>query len=400
MDVNDSANWSISTRRPHTTPDGPTADGVTTPTYCPTQHACVGALAAQTPTHSASHEDAHGDSTTRGGHSTDSAGQLPLGADAAHSRQLRVGYDSPAPYHLKVGIHRMDDLGPSADSPPPGRAADVIESMYSAPEPMVASPADQQHTYQRWPHPASNMDPAAGALYAAALTAVAAGAHPPRIDHTTSLHTAAWEAEATGHPDDAMVLHGIKHCFATQYSGPPMMSPPATYNHQSAVNFAEHIDAYVERELAEGALSGPYQLPPFNPWFISSPIMSREKSGGEGRRVIVDLSFPDGGINQFIAPHVFDGRDAVHNLPTIQSAIATLASTPPGDIQLAYRQFPVTPLDWPLLGIHWRGCWSFDCRIPFGCRMSSYVMQTIAEFIVRALAKRAIKAHIVPLEVY
>ena len=114
----------------------------------------------------------------------------------------------------------------------------------------------------------------------------------------------------------------------------------------------------------------------------------------------MDFSYPNGGINQHIAPHTFDGRDAVHNLPTITAAVGTIATTPPGDIHMsvidlsrAYRQFPVIPMDWPLLGIYWKGAWFFDLRLPFGCRMSSYVMQSVADFLVRALGKRNIAAH-------
>ena len=84
-------------------------------------------------------------------------------------------------------------------------------------------------------------------------------------------------------------------------------------------------------------------------------------------------------------------------LPTIQSAVETIASMCPGSIHMAvvdlsrvYRQFPVSPLDWPLLGICWRGAWSFDLHLSFGCRMSSYIMQSIAEFIVSALARRGV----------
>ena len=128
--------------------------------------------------------------------------------------------------------------------------------------------------------------------------------------------------------------------------------------------------------------------------------MSREKGEGDARRIIVDLSFPDGGLNMHIAPHEFDGRQVSHNLPTIDSAVATLTNTCPGDINLAvvdlsraYRQFPVTPLDWPLLGIYWKGVWAFDRRLPFGARMSSFAMQSIADFIIRALTAKNITAH-------
>ena len=223
---------------------------------------------------------------------------------------------------------------------------------------------------------------------------------PPLIVHMTGLQVAAWEQHASGHPGDDVVVHGIKYGFSVQYRGPPLLVPAATYNHQSANNYPTHIDDYVDKELACGALSGPYKTPPFVPWFTSSPMMSREKSGGDGRRIIVDLSFPDGGINQFIAPHTFDGQEAVHNLPTVAAAVSTIAATPPGDVHMAvvdlsraYRQFAVSPLDWPLLGLFWRGAWSFDTRLPFGCRMSSFVMQSIADFLVRAMAAQKIHAH-------
>ena len=275
-----------------------------------------------------------------------------------------------------------------------------MAEMYSATQHHSTYAEGNTRHCRRWPYPVPYMDQSAAAIYDAALSAAAADRPALRLDHTTSLVTAEWEAAATGHPDDAIFLQGIKHGFSVLYQGPPILAPTAKYNHKSAEKFRAHIDAYIKKELEEGALSGPYTTPPFPPWFVASPLMSREKLGGQGRRVIVDLSFPDGGINQFIAPHVFNGRDAIHNLPTIHSEVATLASTPPGDVRLpvidlsrAYRQFPVTPLDWPLLGIYWNGAWSFDRRIPFGCRMSSYAMQTVAEFLMRALAKMAIRAH-------
>ena len=40
--------------------------------------------------------------------------------------------------------------------------------------------------------------------------------------------------------------------------------------------------------------------------------MMREKSGNDG------VSYPEGGINQYIAAHIFNGQDAIHNLPTLE----------------------------------------------------------------------------------
>ena len=278
--------------------------------------------------------------------------------------------------------------------------ADVMAALYDAPS--VDAPAGDvfQHDYNGWPFPARHINPTTAAIYDAARAALVTGKPPPRMDISTDLKLDAWISEATGHPADSIVIQGITYGFPIQYAGPPVLTPTATYNHHSACAYPDHVDEYILKGTRAGALDGPYSSPPFTPWFVSSPMMSREKTGADGRRIIVDLSFPGGGINQHITHHVFNGLDAVHNLPTIASAVESIAATCPGGIHLAvidlsraYRQFPVHPLDWPLLCIHWKGAWSFDRRLPFGSRMSSYIMQTIAEFLVRAMASRSIVMH-------
>ena len=146
-----------------------------------------------------------------------------------------------------------------------------------------------------------------------------------------------------------------------------------------------------------GAIHGPYDTPPFAPWMVISPMMTRQKPDSKERRVIVDLSYPDGGVNKYILPHVFNDRPAIHNLPTVEQAVDIIVRTPPGDVQLAvidlsraYRQFPVPPTDWPLLGLYFEGSYYHDCRIPFGARLSSFAMQSVARFITRAMAKMGV----------
>ena len=55
------------------------------------------------------------------------------------------------------------------------------------------------------------------------------------------------------------------------------------------------------------------------------------------------------------------------------------------DLKRAYRHFPVCPADWPLLVMCSEGQYVVDRALPFGARMGSFVMQRVAEFIVRAL---------------
>ena len=127
--------------------------------------------------------------------------------------------------------------------------------------------------------------------------------------------------------------------------------------------------------------------------------MTREKPDSQERRVIVDLSYPDGGINKYIKPRTFNDRPVSHQLPTVEHAVLAIAQVCPGDVHLAvidlsraYRQFPVPPTDWPLLGIYLDNQYYFDGSIPFGGRMSSFAMQSVAQFIIRALVALKIKA--------
>ena len=130
--------------------------------------------------------------------------------------------------------------------------------------------------------------------------------------------------------------------------------------------------------------------------------MTRPKSEEGKRRVIVDLSYPEGGgggVNQYIQPHQYNGNEVQHALPTISDLLDTIrevgmqhARMAVIDISRAYRHFPVCPLDWPLLVLAHNGEYYFDRATPFGARISSFVMQMAADFVVRALAAKGISS--------
>ena len=191
----------------------------------------------------------------------------------------------------------------------------------------------------------------------------------------------------------------VRHGFPIWYAGPPQYTPPLLCNHSSATNYRKVIQEYITKEKKHRAIYGPFSLPPFTPWMVCSPLMTREKPDSQERRVILDLSYPEGGINQHIQPHWFNGRLAVHNFPTIEHAVTGIACTPPGDVHLAaidlsrtYRQLPVPLTDWPLLGIHFEGQYFYDRRLPIRTRLSSFAMQSVARSIVRAMEKKGATA--------
>ena len=254
--------------------------------------------------------------------------------------------------------------------------------------------------FNKWPFPNPRMHMNTAFIYDTVKSTGCHNHEQARITLPSSLNIEEWRREATGHEMDQTVLQGIQFGFPIQYCGPPQYTAGTHQNHPSAENHKNHLYKYTQEELAHHAIEGPFSEPPFTPWCVTSPMMTREKTDSLDRRIIVDLSYPDGGINEYIIPHVFNGKPATHNLPTIEAAVNTISRTCPGqttlaviDLSRAYRQFPVCPLDWPLLGIKVDKSYYFDRRLPFGARMSAFTMQIVADFLVRSLAKRKINAH-------
>ena len=252
--------------------------------------------------------------------------------------------------------------------------------------------------FTKWPFPHKDMRESTVRIYEAVKGSSTYNHIGKRITLHTDLNLDVWDREATQHPQDKMVLEGIRYGFPIQFNGPPMYSDKPVQNHPSAERHPDHIRKYIQTELQHK--EGPFDKPPFIPWCVVSPLMTREKQDPSSRRIIVDLSYPDGGINQHIRQHIYNGQEVAHNLPTIDMAVRSIAHMCPGEVHMsvidlsrAYRQFPVMPTDWPLLGISFAKEYYFDHRIPFGARMSSFVMQAIADFITRALSARLISAH-------
>ena len=214
----------------------------------------------------------------------------------------------------------------------------------------------------------------------------------------SDLDIEAWKLCSTQHSMDAFVVDGIEFGFPLQYMGGPIYTDPLTHrNHHSAIYHPESITKYIKKECDLNALIGPFNDPPFIPWCTISPLMTRPKHGTHERRVIVDLSFPDGGVNEGISQTLLDGTEVSHHLPSVQEAVSLvrehgmeavyLATI---DISRAYRNFRTCPADWPLLVIKHNHEYFIDSALPFGSKYSSYFMQNIAEFISRALKERGI----------
>lgn len=222
-----------------------------------------------------------------------------------------------------------------------------------------------------------------------------------RILINSGLNVPRWRDMKQGHPDEEIVISGVQYGFSLQYVGPPLREIPIDM-HKSGEIHSKHIQAYIDTEIKENAMAGPFDSPPFTPWCRTSPLMTRHYQGDSGkRRTIVDLSYPPGAsVNDWVFKNNYYGRQIEHTLPRIDDVVAKIVergfdvAIATVDIRRAYRNFPGCPLDLPLNVIRFESRYYIDLAMAFGARTSSCYMQKAAEMISRALRARGIMAHI------
>ena len=139
-------------------------------------------------------------------------------------------------------------------------------------------------------------------------------------------------------------------------------------------------------------MAGPYRDPPFHPFHCSGLGVVPKQDGSW--RVITHLSAPEGlSINDYIDP-----KAVTLQYTTVDEAISIANMLGRGtlfakiDLKKAFRQCPVRPADWHLLGLHWRGLYYYDKCLPFGLRSSPFLFNTVAsalEYIFRAQLNNA-----------
>ena len=112
-----------------------------------------------------------------------------------------------------------------------------------------------------------------------------------QIQIKSQLNPDIWDKLLEGYWDQQL-LHLIRYGFPLDFDRNSKLGKN-TKNHKSALMFPQDVEEYLEEEMEFGAIAGPFNNPPFSK-FHTSPFMTREKPGGDHRRVIMDLSFPHG----------------------------------------------------------------------------------------------------------
>jgi len=222
----------------------------------------------------------------------------------------------------------------------------------------------------------------------------------------TQLVYAAWGELLQGYakPKLKRLLDGIKFGVRLGYTGQrDSRCTVVRANHPSAeLPFAkELIDAEIAGELAKGRMAGPFALPasaqhrrqrgdhmwsspavPFA-FFMTSPVAVVPKPGGDGWRIIDDLSKGDNAVNASIDEKVVKLR-----YEQFQAALDMVVKLGRGcelakiDWKSAFRQIAVHADDCCVLGISWRGKLFFRLVLPFGIRSAPFLFTEYAAALI------------------
>lgn len=134
----------------------------------------------------------------------------------------------------------------------------------------------------------------------------------------------------------------------------------------------------ISQELCTGRIAGPFSSPPFTNLQVSPLGIVPKKNPGEFR-MIHHLSYPKGSsINDHIPAQYcsVQYQSIDHAIAAIkQIGVGALLSK--SDLENAYKQVPIHPDDFELLGFQIEGSFYFDKTLPFGL---SYSCQLFEKF--------------------
>ena len=155
---------------------------------------------------------------------------------------------------------------------------------------------------------------------------------------------------------DFAVCDLLEYGWPVGHLGTPVRSSTVR-NHKGATNFSADIHNYLRKEKSYHAVVGPFKANPFIEDMAISPLNSVPKKDSIERRVIVDLSFPEGlAVNDGISKDLYLGEKVSVHYPTVDDFVRLIKKKGRNckifkrDLRRAYRQLVIDPGDIHLMG--------------------------------------------------
>ena len=166
-------------------------------------------------------------------------------------------------------------------------------------------------------------------------------------------------------------------------------------SHPSALQFPDHVTAYLQDEIQHQAIFGPFKNKPFGEITHISPFITRNKQDSDKRRVIIDLSWPIGAsVNCRTDSNEYMGTAFKLCYPSVDTFTDRLRQLGRGalmhkiDLSRAFRQLKVDPADYPLLCLLWQDEYYVDGSYAFGHRTGAMGCSRLTDFLRYLHAKQ------------
>ena len=248
---------------------------------------------------------------------------------------------------------------------------------------------------------------ALGILVPTGMSALSVGATTPGLpatlnfaaSGTPSLSPIDWtrlDLLLSTYHDRIFIVEGCRFGFKLGYRGGPSSTEGknALSVRQNTKEVFKKINA--ERELAR--IAGPFKSKPFSP-FKCSPLSLRPKSTPGKFRLLHDLSSPH---NHHAVNACIRDEDAKVTYASVIDAIKVLvgmegAYLAKGDLKDAYRQIPLAPDQYWLVGFKVQGSYFHDCRLPMGARSSCAIFERFASSLQYILENHYRVRHVIKM---
>ena len=188
---------------------------------------------------------------------------------------------------------------------------------------------------------------------------------------------------------DKEIVQLLKYGFPIEFDNNQEYDDTIHPNHKGATNYPDYIDAYIQKELNKGTLIGPFEHNPFGKRAKFSPMNTRDKRESTDKRIIMDLSFPNGkSVNNGINKDKYRNKSVSLTLPNIFDlvdkvmCIGRKAKMFKRDLTGAFKQIPVCIGEIHLLGFVHRHKYYFDITLPQGLSNSCYICQRVTDMLM------------------
>ena len=188
--------------------------------------------------------------------------------------------------------------------------------------------------------------------------------------------------------DAEKLKNGFRYGFPLHYTGNRL--PVDAINLKSARARPSILKEKILAEIEAGRVAGPFDERPFPSLRVLHWAWSPKKNPADFR-LIHHLSYPPGNsLNDFIDPSLctvqYTSFDmAVHMVQDLGQSCLLGKS----DLKSAFRNLPVSPVDFDQLGFKFEGKFYFDKPMLFGCSISCSTFECFAKFLEYCVKQHA-----------